>query len=90
MTVPAAIQKVTSDTAIRASAALLCGVVLAATDASVVHIRDGDGSGAIVLTLRAAAGATVSVMPACPIAMGNGIYVDVVSGTAPDVSVIHA
>lgn len=90
MSSPAAIVKVTSDTAIRESAALLYGVVVAATDASVVNIRDGDASGTIVLTLRAGAGATVALMPACAVAMGRGIYVDVVSGTAPDVSVIHA
>lgn len=86
---PCAIQQVTSDTAIRDSGAMLYGVSIAAQDAAVVNIRNGGASGAVVLTFRVLANDTVAFSPACPIAMGNGIYVDVVSGTAPEVSVVH-
>ena len=64
-------------------------VLVDAASSAVVNVRDGDGAGAILATVRLGAAGSQSVVFGGEIVTKTGVYVEIVSGT-PTVVVYKA
>ena len=85
---PAACTMVTDSGAIKASPGLLFGVVLTASGAAQISVKNGGAAGTEFLGLRLAAAGSVVFAPPVPIAFGKSLYVTVDAG-AVEVSVVY-
>lgn len=80
---------VTASGAVTTAPVSLVAVLLTGgSDAAQAVIREGSATGAVVLTLKAAAGESVSFAPAAPVVLMRGIYVEL-TGTSPEVTVVY-
>lgn len=80
----------TADLLVVTGPGLLFGALLCAgADAASVAIRDGiDASGTIIAKLGAGIGQSAPFAPVAPVAFKVGLFVDVLTGTTPQVNVL--
>jgi len=80
----------TASAQVKGGPGLLVGAVVSSspTDAGVVTLRDGGATGAILATLRVAAGSTVVLCPALAVAFSQ-LYVKKEAGTTVEMTVFY-
>jgi len=88
MSGPGACTMVTDSGAIKASPGMLYAVVLTASGAAQISVKNGGAGGTEFVGLRLAGAGSVVFAPSVPIAFGTSLYVTVDAGTV-EVAVVY-